>query len=170
MINTYDKILIPVGSAVGAVMKYLFVVLLLMSELCSGAEILPAYDLALQSSEAQAEGKIFVRYISRPGCPYCARLEKSVLHPMLKMPEYTARVSLRELSWVEGAIRDFDGDARYIGKIVKRYGIVTTPTLLFLNPEGREIAERLVGFTGDDFYFSYLAHSVHLARQKVGLP
>jgi thioredoxin-related protein len=59
-------------------------------------------NLASESQQAISMDKVYLLYISRLACPYCARLEKNVLRPMLNNEDYDGQVELRELSW-EGA-------------------------------------------------------------------
>ena len=44
--------------------------------------------------------------------------------------------------------------------IVNEYGVFGTPTLLFLDGAGHEIAERLVGYQSVDFYWSYFERTI----------
>jgi len=42
-----------------------------------------------------------------------------------------------------------------------------TPTVLFFGPDGRELAERLVGVAVPDFYGDYLSARLSEARRKL---
>jgi thioredoxin-related protein len=124
-------------------------------------------NLATESQQAISKDKVYLLYISRLACPYCARLEKNVLHPMLNNGDYDAQVELRELSWEGGEVIGFDGEAHQSLEIINRYAVVGTPTLLFLGSSGEELTQRLVGYHSEDFYWYYFDEAIEKAKNKL---
>ena len=124
-------------------------------------------NLASESQQAVAQNKVYLLYISRLACPYCARLEKNVLHPMLNNEEYDAQVELRELSWEGGQVIGFDGQPHPSLEIINRYAVVGTPTLLFLDSTGEELTQRLIGYHSEDFYWYYFDEAIEIATNKL---
>ena len=57
-------------------------------------------------------------------------------------------------------IRGFDGRSVEASEFSARYKVRITPTLLFLNSEGEEIAERILGYSTPDFYGTYLDQAI----------
>ena len=124
-------------------------------------------NLASESQQAIAQDKVYLLYISRLACPYCARLEKNVLHPMLNSEDYDVQVELRELSWEGGQVIGFDGKAHQSLEIINRYAVVGTPTLLFLDSSGEELTQRLIGYHSEDFYWHYFDEAIEKAMNRL---
>ncbi len=129
--------------------------------------ILQAADLGRESRAAIAEGRVYLLYVSRPECPYCARLEEQVLLPMLKSGSYEGWLVLRELSWEGSTVIDFSGKKRVPEDLIREYGVTGTPTLLFLDAKGRELTGRLVGYYSEDFYWHYFEKAAESAHDRL---
>jgi thioredoxin-related protein len=79
-------------------------------------------------------------------CPYCELLETEILKPMLISGDYTNKVIIRKLMTGSGdTITDFSGNKVAADSFMTRHGVYVTPTILFLGPEGKELARRLIG-------------------------
>jgi len=48
--------------------------------------------------------------------------------------------------------------------LIQRYQVDVTPTIIFLGPDGREVASSIVGFLTVDFYGAYLDQSIQDGR------
>jgi hypothetical protein len=48
-----------------------------------------------------------------------------------------------------------------------RYGVSLTPTLLFLNADGIELSERLIGIWSEDFYGGFIDSRIDTARDSL---
>ena len=150
---------------------YLFVLSLLMLSVTSlqadDPDILPATRLDRESHAAVSAGRVYLLYISRPECPYCAKLEAHVLRPMLRSHRFDNQIVLRELSWEGDRVTDFEGRRRDPSELVREYGITGTPTLLFLDAAGEELTSRLVGYYSDDFYWYYFENAIRRAHETL---
>ncbi len=83
---------------------------------------------------------------SAEDCAYCDILENEILRPMLISGDYGDKVLIRKFMVDdEGKIRDFDGKMIDTYDFVYRYNVFVTPTLVFVDPEGQELAERIIG-------------------------
>ncbi len=83
---------------------------------------------------------------SAEDCAYCEILESEVLRPMLMSGDYGHKVLIRKYMVDHGGnIRDFDGKMIDNYEFVSRYNIFVTPTLVFLDSHGQELAERIIG-------------------------
>lgn len=90
-------------------------------------------------------------------CPYCALMENEILSPMIKSGEYESRVLIRKLQIDdEREVKDFDGRVVEPSDISKRYAVKVTPTLVFLNHQGKLKAETMVGINTIDYFGVYL--------------
>jgi thioredoxin-related protein len=103
---------------------------------------------------------------SSEDCTYCHRLEALFLLPMQRNADYDDKVLLRSISLDEGtSVIDFDGRSIATSEFATRYGVSLTPTLLFLDADGNEISERLVGIWSEDFYGGFIDNRIDEARQ-----
>lgn len=101
-------------------------------------------------------------------CHYCRQLENEFLQPMLKSGHYDNRTVIRRLETDSyGSVVDFDGKKIEIDDFANRYRIAVTPTVIFLDHNGREIAERLVGINTPEMYGGYLDISIDDAGEEV---
>lgn len=97
-------------------------------------------------------------------CAYCVRVENDFLIPMQISGDYTRRAVIRKVKIDYGnTIRDFDGNEVDADEFAARYAISVTPTVLFLDAHGRQLAPRRVGLMTPDFYGGYLDESIDTA-------
>ncbi len=133
-----------------------------------GEHLPAAADLASTADDAHARGVPIVLMVSSTACAYCARLRTEVFGPMLRFKPDAERVSFIELLLdVDEEILDFDGRPVSSGVLSRRYDAVLTPTVLFLAPDGTELAERMVGVQNFDFYPWYFDQRVELATERL---
>lgn len=111
-----------------------------------------------------------VVFVSQYGCQFCELLREKVLYPMIRAGELEDKVILREVSLDVGFnIEGFDG-AEIAGRnFADRYAAVVTPTLIFLDATGTEIADKLVGIGNIEYYPFYLNRNLESARSKLKL-
>lgn len=91
-----------------------------------------------------------VLFVSMKGCGWCDLLRTDVL-------QHLARDRDRE------GVLLFETPQG--GAELQRYRIAMVPTVLFLGPQGSEVAERLVGYSRD-FYGAYLSERIAQARKS----
>ena len=97
-------------------------------------------------------------------CSYCVRLEEDFLEPMLRSGDYTDKVVIRKMK-IDGygTVRDFDGKQIPIDEFTGRYRVYVTPTVVFLDSSGAQLAPKRVGLSTPDFYGGYLDQAIDLA-------
>jgi thioredoxin-related protein len=126
--------------------------------------VVPAFESWQEafSASARTDGPI-VLYVSRPNCTFCIRFENEVLEPVMKSGEYT-NVVFREFVLADDHRRVevvFPDDK---GKIIEySINIVGTPTVLFFDQEGNEIAQRRVGYNSSQYGTYLLERSIKTA-------
>lgn len=101
-------------------------------------------------------------------CGFCKRLEAEYLKPMVISGKYDSRILIRHFNMgEEQGVIDFNGDKISADEFAARHQVSLTPTLVFLNAQGEEVAERLLGYNSPDFYGAYLEEAINTAQQAV---
>ncbi len=100
-------------------------------------------------------------------CNYCQRLEAEQLEPMERNAGYRAQILIRtfELGGTR-EITGFDGDKLTAAAFSQAYKAKLTPTILFLDANGKEIAQRMTGYNSP-YYGAYLDDAITTAFQAV---
>lgn len=102
------------------------------------------------------------------GCAYCQTVEEEFLKPMLRSGDYENRVIIGEVRLDAGnRIRDFDGKMISVDQLALRYGAPVTPTVIFVNPEGKELSPKLIGMSTVYFYGGDLDNGIDQALKKM---
>lgn len=107
-------------------------------------------------------------FVSRDACPYCRTLRDKVLKPMFAAEKFEHKAILVEVSLDRSdLLTDFENRQVTAKEFGEYYSAEITPTLLFLNPEGREIGKRIIGISNLDLYGHYLQKSIDQALQAM---
>lgn len=114
---------------------------------------------------AAAKGEPLVVMTTLPGCPYCDLVRNNYLLPMRKAGQVQAvQINVQDRS---SNLQGFKGDNTTPAEQARVWRARFTPTVLFLGPDGQELAERLVGVAVPDFYGEYLDARLIEARSKL---
>lgn len=102
-----------------------------------------------------------VVFVSRDACPYCRTLRDSILGPMYAAGKFEGRAMLVEVSLDRPEpITGFDGQLITPKDWGQMYKAQITPTLLFLDSDGREIGKQRIGISNLEMYGFYLQKSL----------
>jgi len=127
-----------------------------------------ANDFEQDGKKGQSSNAVILLYFSAPDCRYCMKLEEEVLKPMLRSGDYDKQVLLRKIDWRSPTIvSDFFGQRISLQKLSERYDVKVTPTLVFVDSNGREVAPRILGFQSADFFWHYLDQRIQLSRSAM---
>ena len=127
---------------------------------------LPVPNSLVQAAQlAKARSQPLVLLISLPGCVYCELVRRSYLMPLLA--EIGLQVWQLDVSNRTAPLIGFDGKPTTAAAQAKAWGATFTPTVLFLDSYGQELAERLVGIAVPDFYGGYLEQRLVAAKGKL---
>ncbi len=125
-------------------------------------------DLREAAQVARAKNLVMMIEFSSEYCGYCRKLEELFLLPMQRNEDYDAKVLIRSISLdPHETVIDLDGRLLDTNRFAARYGISLTPTLVFLNSEGIELSEKLVGIWSEDFYGAYIDQRIGQARRRL---
>lgn len=128
----------------------------------------PASHEALLRDSAR-ERVVVVALFSLPGCPFCEAVRRDQLRHLareqasLRVVEY----DLTDRSPFAPAGRSAAA-AESPAALAAALGIRLAPTVVFLAPDGSELAERLIGYSSPDFYGAYLEQRLEQARARLG--
>ena len=107
------------------------------------------------------QGIPIVVFVSRDTCPYCRTLRNQILKPMLAADKFAHRAILVEVSLDRvDPIAGFEKGQMTAKDFGEFYRAEITPTLLFLDSNGREIGKRLIGISNLELYGHYLQKSI----------
>lgn len=102
------------------------------------------------------------------GCPYCSLLEEDFLNLMIGTAEYDNKIIIRQLKIDSGdTLIDFDGRTITTNKFAERYKAYMTPTMVFLNARGEEVAEKIVGINTPSLFSAYIDIEIKKALNNV---
>ena len=114
---------------------------------------------------AAARGEPLVVMTTLTGCPYCAIVRNHYLLPMRR--EGLVHAVQLDVQDRTGNLQGFDGQMTTPAEQARAWKARFTPTVLFFGPDGRELAERLVGIAVPDFFGEYLNARLLEARRKL---
>ena len=127
-----------------------------------------ATDLLADGETARSSRlPILLAFMARH-CSYCEVLEEGYLKPMLRSGEYAERILIRKLILDNGShLADFAGKKISATALATRYRVYVTPTILFVDAAGMELARRMVGFNTPEMYGGYLEQCIETARHVI---
>lgn len=137
--------------------------------LAASRDDIPAVDnFARAGQSSQQLGVPTVVFVSREACPYCRTLREEILLPMQRANKFENRAVLVEVSLdrVE-PLTGFDDRPTTAQAFGDLYQAQITPTLLFLDPQGKEVSRRIVGISNLELYGYYLQQSIDSALQAI---
>jgi hypothetical protein len=103
--------------------------------------------------------------VSRAHCPYCHVVRRHYLEPLAAQQRDGIHV-LEVRMDSEQSLRDLSGGVTTHGQFARAHGVRFAPTVLFLGPDGRELAGRIVGLS-EDFFGAYLESALEAALATV---
>lgn len=149
-------------------LKYLCISLLIAAVspvfAADDVKVVEVDDFQTIGNKADSRRMPILLMFSAEHCTYCQRLEEDFLKPMLRSGEYDDKVLIRKVKIDSfGKLRDFEGNKVSAADFADRYNIYVTPTVVFIDGDGVEVAQKRVGLTTPDFYAGYLDQSIDTA-------
>ena len=136
--------------------------------------LVQANDLHKDAEQAQQRHVPILLMFAQHGCSWCHYVEEEQLKPMLRNADYRAKVIIRQVMTDDlGDITDFDGSQTDANTLAIRYNATLTPTLVFVDENGKQLAHNIVGVQNTEFYGgdldNGLAQSAQMIRQQLAL-
>jgi thiol-disulfide isomerase/thioredoxin len=114
-------------------------------------------------ARAVQQKKPLIVMVSLEGCPFCKMVRDSYLPSVQREQKLmVVQLDMHNNTPVKDALERQTTHAQ----LIKDWGVNVAPTLLFLGPDGSEIASRLVGAGVPDFYDAYLQERIDQALQS----
>jgi thioredoxin-related protein len=113
---------------------------------------------------AQSQGEPLVLLVSLPGCVWCELLRRNYLAPMRQEGVHAFQITVNDS---KQAIENFQGQATNGAAMANAYAVKLTPTVMFLDADGKEIAKRIVGVASVDLIGALIDARLATARQSV---
>jgi thioredoxin-related protein len=126
-----------------------------------GVHIPAATDLVRDGSLSAAQELPIMLVFTANYCSYCTVLEEEFIKPMIISHDYDDKVIIRRLS-IDGVddIRNFDGQLISPDRYADHHNVFLTPTILFLDRHGRELAPRMIGINTIEMYGWHLDKAI----------
>ena len=129
--------------------------------LAAGTDLPAAQNLRADADKAARAGGPLIVVYSRKDCKYCETVKRDYLKPLTANPRYRDKVVIRQINQDSDApLIDFRGDATTHARFASSEKIKLVPVVAFYGPQGKHLAEPIVGARLPDFYPSYLEESV----------
>ncbi len=125
------------------------------------AEEYPSIDLFKNALIAKQSSKVQILYFSASDCTYCISLNDEIINAVRVNDDYQKKILLTEIMLDgEELIIDFESKGIDQTTIASRYNIQVTPTLVFVDEQGKEIVKSIVGYQSNEFYWYYLDKNI----------
>ncbi len=130
-----------------------------------------AQDLHTDGRLAQQKQLPILLAFTANYCSYCDLLEEDFLQPMLLGDEYRDKIIMRKLVLDNGSrVVDFSGQRAAATRLSDRYRVYVTPTILFVDGNGTELAQRMVGINTPELFGGYLDDCIDTAWLMIRNP
>ena len=126
-----------------------------------GNDLTLAVDLRNEVESARKQGGPLVIIYSRRDCKYCETVKRDYLKPLANNPRYRERVLIRQVNQDgEGNLIDFQGNPTTHARFTAAEKVKLVPVVAFYGPNGRQLADPIVGARLPDFYQGYLEEAL----------
>lgn len=127
-----------------------------------------ATDLESVSQQALQAKLPVLMFFASTDCEFCEMLEEDHLASMAHSAGYKDKVIIRKINIDDyDSFRDFDGQNVSADEFSERFAIKVTPTLVFVNHKGTQVAKKMLGYNRSDFFSVYLDEAIDNARTQV---
>jgi thioredoxin-related protein len=142
-----------------------------LAGLQADTEVPVSDNLSVDAAQATRHNLPIMLVFTGIVCSYCDELEVEIIKPMLLSGDYEDKAIIRKLIVDNGSlITDFSGHRVDTADLAHEYGVFVTPTILFVNHEGYQLAERMVGINTIEMYGGYLDQCLESALLRLRDP
>lgn len=125
-------------------------------------------DLVKDAAFAREQNIPLILVFSAEDCDYCKLLEQEILDPMYISRDYDNKAVIRRVMIDSHlGLLDFTGSTIDADAFAKRLGVKVTPTVLFVDTHGKELAPRILGVNTIEMYSAYMDQAIDLSYQEM---
>ena len=135
------------------------------------SELSGAADLRAEADLAARAGAPLIVIFSRADCKFCTTVKHDYLQPMVRDAKPGKRPVIREIGQDRDTpLIDFQGRPTTHAAFAASEKIKLVPVVAFYGPNGRKLAEPIVGARLPDFYQSYLDEAIAQSSRQLKTP
>jgi len=125
-------------------------------------------DLSVDSELAKDGDMIIVVMFEYESCPWCEYILEHEIEPIVRSGAFESTVLFRRAYISDDTeIASFDGSPTDSRQLAKAHAVSISPTLVFMNGDGKSLVAPLVGVSSRDFYGFYLEKAIAKALAKL---
>lgn len=151
--------------------KWLCLVLLLnvaSVAVATEASIPTVKDMRNLKQQAKQENVPVLLLFSSEDCEFCEAIRQNYLLPMMRSSEYHDAILFRQLYMDEFSLmRNEQGKLVGGDQLALQFAVSVSPTILFVDANGQEVAERIVGLSGADYFDKTLQLHISQATRSM---
>jgi len=125
-----------------------------------------ASDLHAETERTARSGEPLIVLFSRRDCRHCETVRRDYLKPLAATGQAIRQVNQDS----DAPLTGFHGEATTHARLAGSEKIKLVPVVAFYGPDGRRLAEPIVGTRLADFYQSYLDRALEQARLALKKP
>ena len=134
----------------------------------AASDLPAALDLRAEAARSAQAGHPLLVIFSRADCRYCETVKRDYLKPLAGDPRY-AKLVIRQVNQDSDApLTDFRGEKTSHARFAGAQKVKLVPVVAFYDPQGRQLAEPIVGARLPDFYQSYLEEAIVRSAAALG--
>lgn len=118
-------------------------------------------SLAAALADAAGRRRALVVLASTEGCPWCKLVRENYLVPLRSEGQPVVEIDMVRAD----PVADFRGAPTTQREVAQQLKLRVAPTVLFIGPGGRELAQRITGVPLPDFYGAYLQERLDAANR-----
>ena len=125
-------------------------------------------DFSFTGHDAKIKNIPIMVLFSSVHCDYCKFIKEEFLNPMIKSGDYLDKVVIKVVEDDEGdEVIDFNKETIGSGDFSDRYKIIFTPTIVFINSDGVEVTERIVGLGNVEYFGGFIDEAIDNAQTRI---
>ena len=137
------------------------------SEVTLANRLANAEDFTKDAQISKAKNQTIVVMFSADHCPFCETMREEILQPM-QLVQKDSNYMIRHVEVSDSDdIIDFDGTRMTMDKFSSKYKAYVTPTLVFLDHEGKERAPRIIGLNTVEMAGYYIDSSIDIVSKYI---
>jgi len=131
-------------------------------------ELQTVNDLRELKQQVETSNLPVLLLFSAEDCGYCDAVRDNYLLPMIKTGDYSSKILFRQIHIDEyHYLRNEKGELISAEAVALKYDIEVTPSILFINAQGNELSERIIGINSVDYFDELLSTHISQANRAM---